>query len=78
MPPGRLIGVAAQLPEKPMRRYLLVTAAVFVIILGAHAARIAAEGPRLLTEPDFALASITALGLATWAVVLLRRLPAGM
>lgn len=61
-----------------MRRYLIVTAAVFVIILGAHGARVVAEGPRLLAEPDFILASLAALGLAIWAVVLLRRLPAGL
>ncbi len=60
-----------------MRRYLIVTAAVFVIILGAHAARLVAEGWRLLGEPDFVLASLAALGLAIWAIVLLRRLSAG-
>ena len=56
-----------------MRRYLIVTAAIFVIILGAHGMRVAAEGTRLLTEPDFVLASLAALGMAIWAVVLLRR-----
>jgi hypothetical protein len=61
-----------------MRRYLIVTAAVFVLILGAHAARVVAEGLRLLTEPDFLLASLAASGLAVWAIVLLRRQPAGM
>ena len=62
--------------EGPMRRYLIVTAAIFVIILGAHGARLVAEGPRLLREPDFMLASLAALGMAIWAIVLLRRLPA--
>jgi len=56
-----------------MRRYLIVTAVIFVIILGAHAARIVAEGTRLLVEPDFVLASLAALGMAIWAIVLLRR-----
>jgi len=56
-----------------MRRYLIVTAAIFVIILGAHGMRVAAEGTRLLTEPDFVLASLAALGMTIWAVVLLRR-----
>jgi len=56
-----------------MRRYLIVTAVIFVIILGAHAARIVAEGTRLLIEPDFVLASLASLGMAIWAVVLLRR-----
>jgi hypothetical protein len=56
-----------------MRRYLIVTAVIFVIILGAHAARIIAEGTRLLLEPDFVLASLAALGMAIWAIVLLRR-----
>ncbi len=56
-----------------MRRYLIVTAAIFVLILGAHAWRVAVEGWHLLTEPDFILASLAALGLAIWAIVLLRR-----
>lgn len=56
-----------------MRRYLIVTAAIFVIILGAHVARVVAEGTRLLIEPDFVLASLAALGMAIWAIVLLRR-----
>jgi hypothetical protein len=61
-----------------MRRYLIVTAAVFVLILGAHTARVVAEGTGLLVEPDFVLASLVALGLAIWGIVPLRRLPAGM
>ena len=56
-----------------MRRYLIVTAAIFVVILGAHAARIIAEGTRLLLEPDFVLASLAALGMAIWAIILIRR-----
>ena len=58
-----------------MRRYLIVSAAIFVLILGAHVARVVAEGPRLLIEPDFVMASLAALGMAIWAIVLLRRLP---
>ena len=55
-----------------MRRYLIVTAAIFILILGAHGMRVAAEGWRLLTEPDFVLASLAALGMAIWAIILIR------
>jgi len=58
-----------------MRRYLIVSAAIFVLILGAHVARVVAEGTRLLIESDFVMASLAALGMAVWAIVLLRRLP---
>jgi hypothetical protein len=58
-----------------MRRYLIVSAAIFVLILGAHVARVVAEGTRLLIEPDFVMASLAALGMAIWAIALLRRLP---
>lgn len=58
-----------------MRRYLIVSAAIFVLILAAHVARVVAEGTRLLIEPDFVMASLAALEMAIWALVLLRRLP---
>ena len=58
-----------------MRRYLIVSAAIFVLILGVHVARVVAEGTRLLIESDFVMASLAALGMAVWAIVLLRRLP---
>jgi hypothetical protein len=56
-----------------MRSYLLVSGVIFFLIVLAHAARVAAEGARLGTEPDFIAASLLALGMSIWAFVLFRR-----
>ena len=58
-----------------MRAYVIVTAIVFALILAAHAARVAAEGGRLLREPDFMAASLACLALVLWAVRILTRSP---
>ncbi len=60
-----------------MRHYLIVTTAIFVLIIAAHIARAWAEGWHPLTEADFLLTSLIALGMAAWSIILLRRLPAG-
>jgi hypothetical protein len=56
-----------------MKAYLTITGIVFALILVAHAARVISEGLWLMTEPTFMATSIAALGLAAWALVLLRR-----
>jgi hypothetical protein len=56
-----------------MRSYLLTSGIIFFLIVIAHAARIAAEGLHLSTEPDFLAATALALGMAIWACVLFRR-----
>jgi hypothetical protein len=56
-----------------MRLYVIVTALVFALIGVAHGARIVLEGPGPLSDPVFVGASALTLGLAAWAVVLLRR-----
>jgi hypothetical protein len=56
-----------------MKCYLAVSGIIFFLIILAHAARIVAEGARLLREPDFILASIVAAGMSIWAFVLFRR-----
>jgi hypothetical protein len=56
-----------------MRAYVVVSGFVWVLILGAHVARLFAEGGHLLTEPSFLMSSLLCLGLAVWAGVLARR-----
>jgi hypothetical protein len=56
-----------------MRAYVIVTGVVWVLILGAHVARLYAEGGHLLTEPSFLVSSLLCLGLAVWAGALTRR-----
>ena len=57
-----------------MKAYVLTTGTVFVLILVAHGARVAAEGPWLLREPTFLATSAIAAGLAGWAWGVFRRL----
>jgi hypothetical protein len=56
-----------------MRLYVLVTGAIFALILVAHALRVRAEGTWLLREPSFLLTSLLAGAMAGWAVVLCLR-----
>jgi uncharacterized protein len=48
-------------------RYALASGAIFLLLVVAHAARIALEGWQVLTQPDFALATLFALVLSVWA-----------
>ena len=56
-----------------MRSYILISGVIFFSIVLVHAARIAAEGARLIGEPDFIATSILAIGMCIWAGVLFRR-----
>lgn len=55
--------------------YLLVTAIIFLLVLIAHIARIAAEGTHLLGEPTFLLSSVLSVAMIAWSAVLFKRLP---
>jgi hypothetical protein len=57
----------------PMRAYVITTGVLFALILAAHVARLVAEGAGLLREPIFIATSIVSLGVAAWAVAILRR-----
>jgi hypothetical protein len=59
-----------------MRRYLIVSGALFGLLALVHLARLAMEGAGPLGSPFFIVITIVAAALATWAVLLLRR-PAG-
>jgi len=56
-----------------MRAYVITTGAVFALLVVAHAARLVLEGPRLLSEPDFILATLIPAGMSVWAWRLVRR-----
>jgi hypothetical protein len=55
-----------------MRAYLLTSGAVFGLLVVAHIIRVFIEGPGVIREPVFAIATILAAGLCLWAVRLLR------
>jgi hypothetical protein len=58
-----------------MRAYVITTGIVFCLILFAHIARVIAEGPGLLKDPFFILASLVAMALTLWAWRVLRAIP---
>ena len=55
-----------------MRLYLITTAALFLLVTGAHLFRFRAE-PDLLRDPWYLAITVAALALGVWAVLLLRR-----
>ncbi len=56
-----------------MRAYLAVSGTLFLLVVGAHIARLVLEGPGLLHEAGWVLLTALALGMAGWAFALLRR-----
>ena len=56
-----------------MRTYLVTTSLIVVLILLAHAARVAVEGVGTLRDMAFVGSSVVALGMLGWSAVLLKR-----
>jgi hypothetical protein len=56
-----------------VRGYIVTTGAVAVLLALAHLARIFVEGPHLLRQPVFLLATVASVGIGVWALVLLRK-----
>jgi hypothetical protein len=56
-----------------MRHYLVVTAALFGLLVLAHIARIVFEGPQVLADTFFVTSTLIAAGLCVWACRLLRQ-----
>jgi hypothetical protein len=56
-----------------MKAYVATSAVMFGLVALAHVMRFVAEGTSVLTNPVFALASLTAVGMVGWAIYLLRR-----
>ena len=55
-----------------MKAYVMTTGIVFGLIAMAHVWRVVEEGPRLATNPWYALITLAAAGLCVWAWRLLR------
>jgi hypothetical protein len=58
-----------------MRAYLIMTGAVFGLLVAAHIWRVIEEGPRLAKDPWFVLFTVVAAGMGLWAWRLLRSTP---
>jgi hypothetical protein len=57
-----------------VRGYVLATGGAAVLLALAHLARILMEGTHLLGQPAFLLATLASIGIAVWALLLLRDL----
>ena len=55
-----------------MKRYVMTTGAIFVLITLLHFWRMIAEWPKLATDPWYILLTLIAAALAIWAWLLLR------
>jgi hypothetical protein len=58
-----------------MKIYLIITAAIFGLIVVAHVWRAIAEGPNLATDPVFIVLTLASAALCLSAVRLLWRWP---
>jgi len=50
-----------------MKAYIATTGTIFGLIVLAHIARIAAEGPALAKDPFYIVITLATVGLAAWA-----------
>ena len=57
-----------------MKYYLILTGAVFGLIVIAHIARMFAEGMRVASEPIFTIATILSMAFVIWSIFLFRQL----
>jgi hypothetical protein len=55
-----------------MRRYVITTGLVFLLMLLMHVARVVLEGAHVLRDPVFIITSTLAVALVAWAWRLLR------
>lgn len=55
-----------------MRAYVATTGLLFALIVAAHAARLAAEGTRVLSDPFYLIATLAAAAMCLWAWRLFR------
>jgi hypothetical protein len=56
-----------------VKAYSLVTSLVFGLIVALHAAKLAADGWQIATEPWFIVTTLLAAGLCVWGLVLFAR-----
>jgi len=58
-----------------VKAYIVTSAVAFALVLLAHVARVAAEGPGVMRDPWFVASTAAAAALCVWAIRLLRLLP---
>jgi hypothetical protein len=56
-----------------MRTYVMVSGAIFAMLVFSHVARLYAEGAAVALEPIFAVTTALGIAMSGWAWYLLRR-----
>ena len=56
-----------------MRAYISITGILFALIVVVHIWRAIEEGAHVVKEPSFLIATLLAIGMSLWAMILLRR-----
>lgn len=56
-----------------MRTYVMITGAVFALLVVAHLWRLVAESPALASDPGFVVITVASAFLSLWAARLLGR-----
>ena len=56
-----------------VKAYVQATGTLFGLVVVAHVARLAEEGPGIIFSPLFGLTTLVCLAVAAWAVWLLKR-----
>lgn len=57
-----------------MKSYVVVTGAVFAVVVGLHLVRLVVEGAQILRDPFYVISTGLAAVLCGWAAVLVQRL----
>jgi hypothetical protein len=52
-----------------MRAYVVTTGLMFGLLVIAHIARLAVEGPGALRSPIFVIASLLSIGMLVWSIL---------
>lgn len=60
-----------------MKSYIVVTGAVFAVVVGLHMVRLVVEGAQILRDPFYVISTCLAAALCGWAGVLVQRLRSG-
>ena len=56
-----------------MRTFVITSSVIFALIAAAHLARVILEGPHVLREPIFDVATTLAIGVSLWGFRVLRK-----
>ena len=57
-----------------MKAYVITSGSLFALLIVAHLWRAIVEGPRMFGDPVFVIATLLAIAMSAWAIIVLRSL----